>query len=736
MSKTYYWSIAFGSQSVSASLWTREEEETSIVGFSDSIPLNSVEELQSATDAALSSLTSIIPEEAGEPEKTVFGVLGNWVLDGAIKKEKLMLIRTICEELGLNPVGFVIFSESLAHWIKQEEGGPMTAVVISINKEDLEVSLFRLGNLQGTINVGRSSSISEDIVEALTRFGTTEPIPSRFLIFGANESSLSDLSSEISDTDWEEVSNGRVSFLHNPKVEIVNYKDLLVAVSVAGSSEMGPVSKLVVPDATEGNISDDHDNLSKVEVEPNELGFVMDSDISSLDGDEAAISSFGEDPEIPHESEPEFSHVTHGSKAFHLKNKILSPFKHLRKAKGLLKKKQDLLPVEQGLSHTFSKTRGRKSKVRFALIGIIGASLFVGLIFAWYFLPNAEVTIFVSPRVLTTTENVSLRTDISEPDFSQKLLPAQSLNKSVSGSDSTSTTGVKVVGDKAHGSVTVRNGTSSGIKLPQGALLTGPNDLKFSIDESASVSAATSPSEPGTVTVNATASSIGAEYNVGQSSTFKVGSFASSEIDAVGASDFSGGSSRQINAVSKADVDGLERSLLASLTDKAKEELSGEISADDTFIPDSVTVTVDSKTFNRKVGDEADSLSLDMSVTAQGLSIPRDAINKMASTLLSNQVPSGFSFRPEETQSDFNVQKGTNGASATISLSAHLLPDIKPEEVARSVRGKNLTRAQEFLSTIPGFVKATITISPSFPSPVKVLPWILKHIDVSVEGVR
>src|SRR3989344_1455982 len=120
----------------------------------------------------------------------------------------------------------------------------------------------------------------------------------------------------------------------------------------------------------------------------------------------------------------------------------------------------------------------------------------------------------------------------------------------VSGDKTRSTTGTKTVGDKAKGVVKIRNGSASNLNLPTGTILLGPNDLKFTLDSPASVSAALSPSDPGTVTVAASANDIGAQYNLAKDEILKVGNFFKSEVDAIIQDNFTGGSSREISAIS------------------------------------------------------------------------------------------------------------------------------------------------------------------------------------------
>jgi len=171
-------------------------------------------------------------------------------------------------------------------------------------------------------------------------------------------------------------------------------------------------------------------------------------------------------------------------------------------------------------------------------------------------------------------------TGVSSADFAGKVLPAELLETQVAGDKTGSTTGTKTIGDKAKGSVKIQNGTASNINLAAGTVLISSGDLRFSTNSSASVSAALSPSQPGTATVDVTATDIGSQYNLAKDESFKVSNYPKAEVDAVVISDFSGGSSREISAVSEDDQEALEEELTNELLEK------GVINAGVTVSPD------------------------------------------------------------------------------------------------------------------------------------------------------
>src|SRR3989344_4998322 len=151
--REFYWSLVIEPGWVQAGIWSIEEGAAQVVSISPGAAWEVDEDLANASDAALSAAIQNLPEEFGEPQKTVFGLPNSWIVKGQIKEEHLSKIKKICTELSLEPTGFVVISEAIAHLVKSEEGAPASAVILGIGKETLEISVFKLGNLVGTSEV-------------------------------------------------------------------------------------------------------------------------------------------------------------------------------------------------------------------------------------------------------------------------------------------------------------------------------------------------------------------------------------------------------------------------------------------------------------------------------------------------------------------------------------------------------------------------------------------------------
>src|SRR3989344_4490180 len=139
----YFWSLIIEANSLQAAVWRVSNKALQILSSSPPTPWEK-ETLLDATDTALSSAIQALPEDT-EPTKTVFGLPASWVSESQIKPKYLDNIKQICQKLSLKPVGFVSIPEAIAHLHNTIESSPLTAILVGVNKDNLEISIFKYG---------------------------------------------------------------------------------------------------------------------------------------------------------------------------------------------------------------------------------------------------------------------------------------------------------------------------------------------------------------------------------------------------------------------------------------------------------------------------------------------------------------------------------------------------------------------------------------------------------------
>ena len=704
-----YWAVVLEPGWIQAGVWEIAENKAEVVSVSPVTPWETDSEIVGASDAALSSAIQLLPEDLKEPSKTVFGVPPSWVDKGQIKEEYLQKIKEICTELSLEPSGFVVLSEAISHLIKIEEGSAVNAIIAGFGKDYLELSVFKLGNLVGTTQVARSVSFFDDVKEGLSRFALTDGLPSRVVIYDGKEGELENVKDALTAANWESVN--RVKFLHTPKIEIFSPEKKVTAVALAGAAEIAGVAEVVQKKEEffkEGELSKEDQNIVAPDksLSPEELGFVVGEDIAPKYP--AQVERKQEVVEVP----------VYKSKLFNF---------------NLLKKKFNLL-LSKKPNLRLPKVGGRKNLT--ILGSVTGAFVFLFLLF-WLFYPKANLKIYVSPKRFEEKAEITVLKDSGSTDIASKIIAGKIASVQVSGEKTKSTTGTKKVGDKARGSVNIQNGTGSILKLSEGTLVTAANNLKFSLVSSASISAALSPSAPGTYVVEVTAEGIGAEYNLAKNEVLSVGNYSKSEVDAIATTDFSGGSSRDISAVSLDDANSLLNSLTSELSGNAKKDLASSIPPDQFLIEDSLIATASSKVFSNKVGDEASNLKLSLGLKSSAIYVSKKDLIDLSQNVLSGEVPSGFYLDPVNLSFSFSRVKDLSSTSLfNLTIKADFLPKEDIASLTKAVSGKSTSKVEEKFSKIPGFVRAEINTKPKLPWIFGYLPRLSKNISIEILGER
>ena len=696
----YFWSLIIEPGWVQAGIWRITGETAQVIHGSTPYPWELEDELVNSADTALAGAIQGFPEGIDEPSKTVFGVISSWVSDGQIKDEHLEKIKRVCSDLSLTPIGFVVIPEAISHLLKSEEGTPLNTVLVGVYKEMLEVSVYKLGNLMGTSQVNRSLSIVDDVTEGVSRFTKGDSAPSRMVLYGGKDSELEDTKRTLEDVSWQNLEGS--PFIHAPSVEIVGYQRKGDAISLAGASEVSGVTNLEGQKEEEEPIAavplEEIQNVT--EVDPSDIGFVVDGNVEPqafADSDGELYSGQTGDEYGTDQEKKKFS--------------IKFP------------------------KFTFPKLSGSKVGKPIIIGLLLIALLAIGGLAAWWYVPKATVTLYISPRNLNEKVEITVDPGASS-DPGNKILAGETVKTSVKGEKTAQTTGTKTVGDKAQGEVTLyRVGTK--LSLKAGTILRGPDSLRFVLDEDTEVPVGTA-SSPGTATAKVAAETIGAEYNLAASSSFTVGNYTTADIEAKNESDFSGGSSREISAVSADDQKGLEKDLTSELSEKAKEDLTSTLSDTDIFIDDSITTSTSSREFTQKQGDEAKSLGLKMTLDATAVTVKKSELLSLAQDQVKEKVPSGFVLREDQIETDFAFKKKEgNVYKFDVTVSANLLPLIDTDTVAQKIRGKVPTYAQDYLiKEVPGFSRAEITIKPNLPGKLKTLPQVTSHISVEVAAER
>lgn len=664
--RDYLVALEITDRQVKCALWAIANDKVQVISVGQPYPWEdqNPDSLLSAADKSLSEASDRLDSASQvRLEKVIFGLPQNWLDAEKISLSRTGYLKTICQKLSLRPVGFVISPEAIVQYLSLTEGVHPTAILVGVETGQFLVTLCRLGKIQGIEKVVRSSQPAADLAEGLSRFLPADMLPSRILLYDSS-AGLEDIRQNLLAFPWQAPQN-HLPFLHFPKVDLLPPDFSIKAVAIAGGSEVAKASGwLDLPSLPPDN----------------SLGFVENADIA-----EQMTSQLPAAP--PQNPVP--------------RKKISLP----------------RLPRLPRLPHL------RFSRLLFFLSLPLLAVL-AGL--AYWFLPRARITLFLTPRTVSGQFEIMApykKTEIASQ--AEKSLP---------------TTGSVLVGDKALGTVNIINGTPVTHSFPAGTEIVAPNGGKFTLDEKVTVASASGTADPnsyspGKASVAVTAAQIGSDSNLSAGTQFRINSFSTLDYVAKNDQAFSGGSTRQAQAVSRQDLAGLRTQVSDLLSQDIQKQLDSLAGSDDVLVRESLKTDVVSETLSNKEGEIADSVSLKRSVKTTAYFYSQSQLNSLVADQLQPLYPEKY-LPAGDPKFTLKIQKtDADNLYLSVQVSSPAVPDIKSADLLPQLVGKKLGPARQYLSGLAGVAKADIVLQPPFPEIIAALPRISDHITFNTEVV-
>ena len=705
----YFLVLVLRSEKASAVIFQEQDGKVREIGrkeeyFEHSVETAPVEEFLDVLDKAITGAESVLPPDI-ETKKTIFGIREDWAQDNQIKKEYLVKLKKASDELGLTPIGFLVITQAISHLLQKEEGAPISAILVDAGKTYVTITLVRAGR----IIESKTSEIHENIpftVDTLLKhFEAAEILPSRIIIFNGEE----DLSQEFISHTWSK----SLPFLHLPQITSLPSGTPAKSVLFGAATQMGfevldempkaqadkelPVTKKETP-KPEQQIFEPQPSFEN-------FGFLKDEDVAKI---KPKLT-----PQLPIETTDQFPDK------LELPKKIIDfifSFYSIKVAK--------FLPGSL-------KSRGK------IVFGIAAVLVLILGVYLFYLLgTKATVVLNITPKILEKDKTVSFSTT-SSTDPQKNIIGAQPISVSEDGNISTPATGTKDVGTSAKGTVTIFNSLSANKTLSQGTTIKSPNGLKFSIDQSVTISAVASHSAdetvpPSTKTVSVTAVAIGKESNLPSGTKFTIASFDIADIAAKNDNPFSGGTKKEVTVVSKNDIDKLKKDLPKNLETKAKEDLLKKIASDKILLPAFINVTLKDVDAN-SVNQETKQATLKATVFYEGITYDKKDLASLSSAFLQNDIAQDLKLDTNNLKVDVKdiTQKKNEDISANLTIKAILLPIIEEEKLKKQIKGKPSNQAQDQLLKLPEVTSVYISYSPNIPFFPKKIPSISNHIKIT-----
>jgi len=734
--------------------------------FDNTIEDATTEQFLEVLDKSISQAENVLPDNV-ESHKTIFGLKENWIEDNKIKKEYLEKLKKASDELALEPIGFLVSSESVINLLQQEEGAPVTAVLVDMGTKFITVSLVKSGKIIET----KSSEIHESapftVDTLLKHFQATEAMPSRVVIYGADDE---EITQEFIGHPWSK----SLPFLHLPQITTLPKDASIKAMLLGAATQMGAQliydSQNVDFDEQPKKISpEEFSNFEPVQTpkefeeinakvaasEAKEREKATGESVGTSEGatvnatnkpdyispdDSLAYFGFAEGVDIAKSAKPEPEPVMKKVPDEVIKeefNEIPEEEKIEEETKTGLVRTALLTAAKARVSiiNFFKKFNPAGKSKRNAVLIIPAAIVILLLLGAFFLIFNAQatVTLLVNPKSDQKTTSVTFSSN-KATDIASSVIASQPVSVSEDGSMSVNSSGTKDIGTAAKGSVTIFNATSNPIDLPSGTTITSPDNLSFTLDSDTSVASASgdaSNQTPGTATVNITASDIGQNYNLPSGTKFSVGDYSLGDVAAKNDNAFSGGAKKTVTVVSKDDIQKLLDGLPKQLESKAKNDLQSKVTGDNVLLSGFTSETISNKSFDKNAGDQASSVTLKGTVDFQSLTYNASDMLSVANSLFS----SGNTQLSKNNLSvnAKNITVADNGdVSADLAISANLLPKFDNNQIAKQIAGTSLTKARSILSSLSQVENVGIELKPSLPFLSTNLPGNPKNITIQI----
>ncbi len=720
--------IEIGLETVKAATWQIASGKPQFLksGGIEEVNPNSVETLLPAVDLTVTKAQEGSPSE---PKQVIFSLPESWVKGGDIDKSKKVLLKNITDKLDLKPAGFVVTVEALVHYLQDKQGGPITTILLGLTETDVTVTLVETGQIAGTHTVGRSDDLGADVEEGLARFGSKDSLPASMILYDGH----TDLESEkqvLISYDWQD----HLPFLHIPKIENLGLDETIHAAVAAGGVEViksladvsepdsppPKVEKDPIPDrASEFGFTNQGalpKRAAKAPSQTQDAGFVI-HDLGEIgqDDDRTAPAKDSKFPQNP------FASVVH---------------------------KPDFLK-RVSLGHLRFPSR-RRPLIFVAAILTVLFSLTIGVVYAYWQLPQAEVTLFIAPETITTDLTFTIDPKSAEISLDTSLIPGLVQTFQVAGEKESPVTGEKLVGDVAGGTATIYNRTNYPKTFNSATKLTGPDGLVYTLDQDVTIASASTKenpdlsitTEPSSSTVPISAVNIGAKYNLGAGTQFKVANFDSTSFLARAASDLTGGTSRQITAVSPEDQAALKTALLADL----QQQIAAKVNQTGVGNAVSAIPLVDLKDqelavdYSAGLGAEATSLTAHASLSLEAMTYKKSDLALLIEKKIKGDLADNFHIDPTGITLDVSQSDpDPDTAALTITGTSHakVVPSLNKDDIKNTIRGHFPTSTQSYFDGLPNFQRVEIKITPEFiPVLIKTFPHILSHITVNIETTQ
>jgi len=382
------------------------------------------------------------------------------------------------------------------------------------------------------------------------------------------------------------------------------------------------------------------------------------------------------------------------------------------------------------------------------ILGVLLLLVLIGLyIFCFKVLPKATIVVQTNTASLNSDLTLTLSQSNQNLDSANDTVPAkfQTITKTAT-SPSVNTTGTKVIGTSATGTITISNDQDESTHdVPQGTVFSvqgsGGSTLDYATTQEGTVPAATclnhfpftcsaQKSQP----IPVASTSPGAQYNIGPSN-----SYTTSYSGLQGNFNFSGstmanGTSENVQAVAQADITSAQNQLTTPNSSQMEQQLESNLRSEG-YIPVTATYVAGTPTYTptAAIGTQANSITVTENVMYSMYGVKEGDIQTLIDNNVNLQINSATQSILDSGASGatFSLQStGTGSDQVTMQASSTIGPKLNASSIASESTGQKSGDIKSTVSQIPGVTNVTVKYSPFWVSST---PKNVKKITVVIE---
>lgn len=382
---------------------------------------------------------------------------------------------------------------------------------------------------------------------------------------------------------------------------------------------------------------------------------------------------------------------------------------------------------------------------KFTVLPAVAVVLILAVL-GFFVLPAASVT--VVPRTEPITRDLEMQVDSSSPvaDVQNLTIPGKRDTQEISMSQDYPATGVKNIGEKASGFVTLYNFSKNSLILRSSTtrLEAGGKIFYFlqdvgSIKPTARIGTDLQVDQSSLIDpVPIVAGGSGEDYNFPTGTRFEIYNevfgHQAEVLYAINANPIAGGTNKEIKILSATDVEQARADLSLKIAGKMRMDLGQTATSEVKLLDNAYVLQVKEESLSKKINDETDSFTLSQKTLATALLFNEQDVRDLIVERIVRLLPENKYLLPEQQQklTEQFVSLDISGGVGTLRahFESQVRYQINADFLVRGLPGKTPTQVKEILLARPEISDVTVSLSPFW---VKTVPRFNSKIHFKVQ---